>query len=133
MNALEIIEQVRALNADLKVEDNRLVVRGRGERLPEDLREALKQHKAELLVALGAPQEKAVAEILGEIRPYLPKALQGLSDPSLLALVNWSMLHAWGRAVADFEGTHHGPPCRVCGIAMSKVRVSDVCGRCALR
>jgi hypothetical protein len=133
MNALQIIEQVRAHNAEVVVENEQLIVRGKGERLPEDLRAAVKRHKAELLVALGAPREVGALEVLAEIRPYLPKALRDLPDSSLLALVHWSMLHAWNRALHEFDGPHNGPACRVCGTPMSKVRVSDVCGRCALK
>ena len=133
MNALQIIEQVRAHNADVVLENDQLVVRGRGERLPSELQAALKRHKAELLVALGAPRDLGVLDVLTEIRPYLPKALRNLPDSGLLALVNWSLLHAWGRAVAEFGGPHDGPACRECGTPMSRVRVSDLCGRCALR
>jgi hypothetical protein len=133
MNALEIIEQVRAHNAEVVVENDQLIVRGRGERLPQELRAALKRHKAELLVALGAPREVGVLEVLAEIRPYLPEPLRSVPDASLLALVNWSMLHAWGRALAEFDGPQKGPPCRECGTPMSTVRVSDICGRCALK
>ena len=51
MNALEIIEAVRAHEAELAVEEGRLFVRGCGDRLPDDLQSAVREHKAELLVA----------------------------------------------------------------------------------
>lgn len=38
MNAVEIIERVRARGADLFFEDGRLKVRGQGEELPKDLK-----------------------------------------------------------------------------------------------
>ena len=85
-----------------------------------------------MLVALGAPREVGVLEVLAEIRPYLPDALRSVPDSSLLALVNWSMLHAWNRALSELDAPKNGPHCRKCGAAMSTVRVSDVCGRCAL-
>jgi hypothetical protein len=50
------------------------------------------------MVALGAPVEETVASILADIRPNLPPAIRALPDGSLLALVNWSMLHAWSKA-----------------------------------
>ena len=99
MNALEIIEQVRAHDADLALDNDRLVVRGRGERLPPDLQEQLRQHKTELMVALGGSMEVAIAEVLAEIRPHLPASLREVPDAKLLILVNWSILHAWGAKV----------------------------------
>ena len=53
MNAIEIIERVRACKADLVVVDDRLVVCGAAEPLPKELRQALSDHKAELMIALG--------------------------------------------------------------------------------
>ena len=47
MNAIEIIQQVRAHDAELMLEEDRLVVRGRGPRLPEELQTALREHKPE--------------------------------------------------------------------------------------
>jgi hypothetical protein len=101
MNALEIIEQVRAHDAELAVENDRLVVLGQGEGLPADLMAALQEQKAAVMVALGASFDTAVSSILAEIRPYLPPALKVTSDANLLALVNSSILHAWGRAIAE--------------------------------
>ena len=103
MNALDIIEQVREHDAELVVEENKLIVRGKGERLPEDLHAALREHKAEIMVALGAPFDAAIASILDEMRPYLPPAVKRLSDRNLLALVNWSMVHAWNKAAASLK------------------------------
>ena len=94
MNALELIQQVRAHGADLVVEKDRLVVRGIGEPLPDELRAALSQHRAELLVALGVPFDRTVAGILQDLRPHLPPALRRLPDDRLLALVNWSIFFA---------------------------------------
>jgi hypothetical protein len=100
MNAIELIETVRSFNVELVLEEDKLVLRGSGERLPEELRDQLVEHKAELLIALGAPMDRTIAGILDEIRPHLPVALSRLPDSKLLALVNWSLIHAWGKAVA---------------------------------
>lgn len=99
MNAIEIIERVRACDAELVVEDDRLIVRGRAGPLPDDLREALKQHRAELMIALGVPMDRTVAGILKDLRPHLPEALRRLPDDRLLALVNWSIIAAWETAI----------------------------------
>ena len=101
MNALEVIETVRSYDADIVVESNKLIVRGKGERLPDEVRAALKEHKAEILIALGAPYDVVLADILKEIRPYLVPALQVLPDDKLMVLVNFSLMHALGKAVAE--------------------------------
>lgn len=106
MNAIEIIEQLRAHDAELVVEDDRLLVRGRASPLPEDLRQALRDHKAELLVALGVPLDRTVAAVLAELRPYLPKSLRGLPDDRLLVLVNWSIMAAFEAAVREASHGH---------------------------
>lgn len=100
MSALEIVEAVRRHGADLAVDGKRLVIRGTGARLPDDLRQALRTHKAEVMVALGAPIEQTVAGILDELRPHLSPALRRLPDDRLLALVNWHIIAAWNRAIS---------------------------------
>jgi len=104
MNALEVIETVRSYDADIVVESNKLIVRGKGERLPDDVRAALKQHKAEILIALGAPYDVTLAEVLRDIRPHLLPALQTLPDDKLLLLVNLSMMQAFNKAVRSVQG-----------------------------
>lgn len=99
MNAIEIIEKVREHDAELVVEDDRLLVRGRASPLPDGLRQALQEHKAELLVALGA--HKSVASVLKELRPHLPTSLRGLPDDKLLVLVNWSVVASFERAIRE--------------------------------
>ena len=98
MNAIEIIAAVRAHDAELAAEDGRLFVRGHGARLPKDLREALHQHKAELLVALGVPLDGALSGMLRDLRPHLAPALQGMSDGQLLTLLRWHVTAAWETA-----------------------------------
>jgi len=100
LNAIEIINQVRAHDAEVVLEASRLVVRGTGEPLPPELQAALRNHRAEVMVALGAPANMAVNAVLAEIRPYLPPALSRLSDENLVVLVNWSVIHAWNQSVA---------------------------------
>lgn len=101
MNALKIVDAVRKAGAALTVEDGRLIVRGHGTRLPEPLRQAIQEHKAEVMVALGVPIDQTVAAILQEIRPHLSPALRRLPDDRLLALVNWHIIHAWERAIRE--------------------------------
>jgi hypothetical protein len=101
MNALELIDTVRSYDAELVVEENKLIVRGKGERLPDDVRAALKRHKAEILIALGVPYDVALSEILREIRPHLVPALQLLPDRQLIVLVNFSLMHALAKAVDE--------------------------------
>ena len=106
MNALDIIEQVRAHHAEVVLEASQLVIRGRGDPLPDELQIALREHKAEVMVALGAPANMAVAAVLAEIRPYLPPALKRTSDENLIVLVNWAVIHAWNRSVREAGMKH---------------------------
>ncbi len=103
MNAIDLIEQVRAHKADLVVENDRLIVRGRGEPLPDDLQAALSEHKAELMIALGTPFDPTVAAVLADVRPHLPASLRRLPDGKLLVLVNWSIINAWNAAARKLE------------------------------
>jgi len=99
LNALEIIREVRRHDADLVVRDEKLLVQGAADRLPEGLRHELRQHKAELMLALGVPLNVTIATILVEIRPNLPPALRKLPDDRLLTLVNWTLIAAFERAI----------------------------------
>ncbi len=103
MNAMELIELIHEHNAELAVEHQRLIVRGQGDPLPEELQVALREHKAELMIALGIPIDVTVASILDEIRPHLPKTLRELPDSKLLALVNWAIINAWNAGVRKLE------------------------------
>jgi hypothetical protein len=101
MNALEIIQQLRALDADVVLEGKGLIIRGNGAPLPEELHAALREHRAEVMVALGAPAQMSVEAVLDEIRPYLPPALKDVSNENLIVLINWCVIHAWNRAVKE--------------------------------
>jgi hypothetical protein len=103
MNAVQLIERVREYNAEVTLQDNKLIVSGRGERLPEELRAALREHRAELMIALGASIERTVANVLGELRPNLPPTLRQLPDGDLLALVNWTIIAAWEKTIHKLE------------------------------
>ncbi len=98
MNALDILNQVREAGGCIGVDGARLVLTG-SQPLSPDLQQAVRDHKAELLVALGVPLDCAVASILGELRPNLPRALQQLGDAKLLVLVNCSLVAAWEKSV----------------------------------
>jgi len=99
MNALEIVDTVRRHGAELTVQDGQLVITGSGPPLPDAVRQELRAHKAELLVALGEPLDRTIAGILADIRPYLSPALRSLPDDRLLALVNWNIMAAWNASV----------------------------------
>ena len=103
MNALEIVFQVRAYNADIVLEEHGLVIRGTGSSLPDDLQAAVFDHRAELMIALGAPWDRAVASILAEIRPKLSPVLQELPDHKLLVLVNTNIMNAWFKSIRGFD------------------------------
>ena len=99
MNALQLIDALRARGAEVAREGDRLVIRGSGERIPDAIRRELAEHKAEIMVALGVPMDRTVAAILEEIRPHLSPALRQLPDDQLLALVNWSIIAAWEKTI----------------------------------
>ena len=98
-----IAQAVQELGATLLVEHGQVVIRSHGP-LPDGLQQEVRAHKAELLIALGVPMDQTVASILGDLRPFLPQSLQRLADDRLLALVNWSIMAAWGRALNEVHG-----------------------------
>lgn len=102
MNALEVIRRVEALGGRLVLDDGKLKLQA-PEPLPEELTAAVRQEKAAIMVALGAPLDTVVSEILEDIRPHLPESLRRLPDDGLLALVNWSIITAWGKSVCLLE------------------------------
>ena len=106
MNAIEIVSRLREHGAELVLDGGRLLVRGNGEPLSDELRWELSAHKTELMVALGAPLDRGVREILPELRPNLPLSLRGLSDNDLLALINWSIIVAWEKTIRQVSSGH---------------------------
>ena len=101
MNALEIIEMLREFNAEVYVEDSKLRVRGAGEPLPDFLRDELREHKVEGMVALGEPADVALDTILTDLKPYLPAALRRLPNAKLVVLINFSVMHSLNKAVRE--------------------------------
>ena len=99
MNALEVLRQVEAHGGHVLLDGEELRVRA-SKPLPDHLMAALTQMKGSIMIALGAPLDTVVSGILNDIRPELPPSLQRLPDDKLLALVNWSMIAAFDRAVA---------------------------------
>jgi len=116
VNALDVIRQVQTHGGQLVLADGSLRVRA-PEPLPGEVMAALAEHKASVMVALGAPLDAIVATLLLELRPHLPKPLQALSDDRLLVLVNWSIITAFEKAIRQAtessgvrrEGDGHTP------------------------
>ena len=102
MSALEVIRRVEAMGGRLVLDDGKLKLRAAAP-LPEELTAAVSQEKVAIMVALGAPLDTVVSKILEDIRPHLPASLRRLRDDRLLALVNWSIITAWGRSVRALE------------------------------
>lgn len=105
MNALTIIAAIRESGGTLHLQDGKLQVRGvgnSGEALPAEVREALANHRADVMIALGAPLDTVVSGILDEMRPQLPEGLRKLPDDRLLVLVNWSIIAAWEKTIQKF-------------------------------
>jgi len=100
VNALDVIRQVQTHGGQLVLADGSLRVRA-PEPLPGEVMAALTEHKASVMVALGAPLDTIVASVLEELRPHLPKSLQALSDDRLLVLVNWSIIAAFEKAIRE--------------------------------
>jgi hypothetical protein len=102
VSALEVIRRVEAMGGRLVLDDGKLKLRAPAP-LPEELTAVVSQEKAAIMIALGAPLDTVVSEILEDIRPQLPESLRRLRDDRLLALVNWSIITAWGRSVRALE------------------------------
>ena len=103
VNAIELIRMVYANGGRLTFEDEHLIVEASSP-LPEDLLETLAAEKPAVMIALGAPLDVAVSEILEELRPNLPAVLRDLPDAKILALVNWSIMEAWFKTLQRMEG-----------------------------
>lgn len=99
MNALEVLRQVEAYGGHVVLDGGELRVRA-PKPLPEVVMAALSEKKGSVMIALGAPLDTVVSGILDDIRPDLPPSLQRLPDDKLLALVDWSIIAAFDRAVA---------------------------------
>jgi len=102
MNAVEIIRMVYAHGGKLTLDGDSLRVSAPAP-LPDNLRQALRGHKPSIMMALGAPLDVVVCKVLAELRQELPQSLQELPDEKLLALVNWSIMAAFERAIQSLE------------------------------
>lgn len=100
MTALDVIRSVQLHGGELVLDGEKLRVRAPGP-LPHDLMQQVREHKPAIMTALGAPMDAVIAGILAEIRPHLPTPLQPLPDDKLLALVNWSLIVAWEKAIRE--------------------------------
>lgn len=99
MTALGVIKQVENLGGKLFLDNEGQLKLAAPEPLPAEVLEAVSAEKPAIMVALGAPLDAVVSNILDEIRPHLPASLKRLPDDKLLALVNWSIITAWSAAV----------------------------------
>jgi hypothetical protein len=98
----ELIRAVRRHGATLDVsEDGKLVIAGTGPRLPEQLRAAIAQHRADLLAALSQGKPQSVPElqsrVLAAVRAHHP-AWRNLADEDLLCLIDFAV---YWRGVED--------------------------------
>ncbi len=96
---LEVIRRVEVLGGKLFVDEGGKLRVQAPEPLPQPLMEEISAEKAAIMVALGTPMNTVIHSVLGEIRPFLPQSLGRLSDDRLLALVNYSVIAAWHRAI----------------------------------
>jgi hypothetical protein len=101
-SVIELIRRVESLGGQITRDGGDLHVTA-PEPLPEDLLAALSREKPVVLIALGAPFDVAISTIINEVRPSLPPALRTLSDTKLLALINWSVMDAWVKALRKLE------------------------------
>jgi hypothetical protein len=101
-SVIELIRKVESFGGQITRDGGDLHVTA-PEPLPEDLLVALAKEKPAVMIALGAPFDVAISTILNEIRPNLPPALRTLSDTKLLALINWSVMEAWVKALRKLE------------------------------
>lgn len=109
MNAWEIVERVRACNAELLVDGSRLLVRGRGQPLSDELREALRTHKAEVINVLHPPMPEAlgpdpeVAWRVVAMRPQVPA-----KGPVLLLMARPGITMAPGQCTSCGDALEQG-------------------------
>ena len=102
MSAFELLQRVRALGGEVKIDGNELEVVAPAP-LPDNLLQALRDEKAAVMIALGASFDHAVASILSELRPNLPPSLKAISDTKLLVMVNCSIMAAWGKTINELS------------------------------
>lgn len=94
MSAIDVIRRVEVLGGRLLLDNGDPRVRVPAP-LPDDLIRDVSEEKVAIMVALGAPLNTVVSEILTDVRPQLPDSLKKLPDDRLLVLINWSIIAAW--------------------------------------
>jgi hypothetical protein len=102
MSAFELLQRVHSLGGQVRLAGDDLQVTA-PRPLPEDLLIELSREKPAVMVALGAPFDRAVGSILNEVRPHLPPALRDLSDAKLLVMVNWTIMAAWQKTLEQLS------------------------------
>lgn len=100
MTALEILRRVHSYGGRVSLGEGGKLVLEAPAPLPDDLRMAIREHKPSIMVALGAPLDAVISEVLADIRPFLPEAMKQLSDEKILVLVNWGIIGAWEHVVS---------------------------------
>ena len=101
MNAIDIVDRVRKLGAELLVESKQ--VRVRGGRLPDDLQQEVDEHSADLIIALGTPIDEVASAVLDEMRVDLPPNLAKLPGPKLWLLTRLALASSWSAGVHRLE------------------------------
>lgn len=75
MSAVDVIRRVEVCGGKLILDEGQLKVRAKVP-LPKELRAAVSEEKAAIMVALGAPLDTVISEVLRDVRPHLPKEPQ---------------------------------------------------------
>ena len=102
MSALDVIRKVESLGGRLVLDDGALKLQA-DEALPDEIANEVSELKAAIMVALGAPLDTVVSNVLEEIRPHLSESLRQLPDDRLLVLVNWNIITAWTASVQKLQ------------------------------
>jgi hypothetical protein len=102
IDPLTLLRAVYALGGSLQIEGDRLILRA-PEPLPDALCNAVRQHKPEIMAALGSPVDSILQAVLQDLRPRLPVALEDLRDDQLLQLLRVTLISCWNDAVRQVE------------------------------
>lgn len=103
MSALDVIRKVESLGGRLVLDDGTLKLQADAP-LPDEIAVEVSELKASIMVALGAPLDTVVSNVLEELRPHLSPAMQRLPDDRLLVLVNWNIITAWNASIKKLKG-----------------------------
>jgi isocitrate/isopropylmalate dehydrogenase len=111
MTTFEILHELQRRGVQISATaDGKLHLSGTGPRLPEELREAIIQHKETIVAALGQdssqPASSRQAAILAAVREHHP-AWRSLRDEDLLCLLDFAV---YWKGVGD--GQKEGRACQ---------------------